>query len=118
MAITRNVTQDDRFYLGEDKIYRVTIAGEDLAGMAFRFLLKRNKDDGDSAALIDKSTDDDITLLASGIMDIRFRPADTNKSKPRITADDVYWYSIRRNDPDNVTITTEGTWQFLSATQR
>jgi len=116
MAVERNVTQDDKFFLGERKRYRVTITGVNVTGMAFRFMLKRNVDDPDSAALLTK--DCELEDAANGVLDVEFFAEDTNKTKPQLTADDVYHYSIKRTDDDSETIATFGTWQFRAATQR
>jgi hypothetical protein len=111
MAIERNITEDDDWYVGEDKtlpatIYQsdyavdpltgvVTGTLQDITGWTLSWLVKRKASDADADALITKTTSSGIALTtpASGLCTITVADTDTD-SIPQGT----YHHELKRMD--------------------
>ena len=130
MAIRRNITADDEFFLGEDKtlplqvFQKDKVTPQDISGWGdIRYLLKTHKDALDADALVQKSLADGIEITdgANGWIVITYVQGDTDgnselsaRIKPRVQ----YWYSVKRHGTGVDTVLTHGTHMFLDAGQR
>ena len=127
MAVRRNITASDKFYLGEVKQVPVQVTATDgttpinITGWPLRFLMKEDDDGDDDDALIHKTIDSGIVITdgPGGECRIDFDAADTDgesEASARIIAGFPYPYSLKRTDVD--TILVDGTWEFRASTQR
>ena len=121
MAIQRNITDEDEWFIGEDKTLTVTIYQSDettpqnVTGWAVSFMLKRKRTDTDANALITKTTADDVALTTPGSGVITVSIADDDTSDLRA---DTYWYEIKRTDAGFETVLTYGSVELLQAVHR
>lgn len=121
MAIERNITADDDFFQGENKVLPVTIYQSDgttlqnVTGWAISFMVKKHATDADASAKITKTTGAGIVLTAplSGLITITLADTDT-ASLPA----DSYAYEIKRTDAGSKTVLTEGRFTLRQAVHR
>jgi hypothetical protein len=121
MAIERNITADDDFFLGEDKILVDTIYQSDgttvqnVTGWAISFMVKKNATDADASAKITKTTGAGIVLTTplSGLITITLTDTDT-ASLPA----DSYRYEVKRTDDGSETVLTFGRLTLRQAVHR
>lgn len=139
MALTFNVTADDRFYLGEDKFLEFKVYEADGAtpldatGLALEWSLKKKAKDPDPP-LIGKSVGSGITIVgvfnispAQNTQRVRvtFASADTDPavtsvlpSNPyTLKAGVAYAHSLKRWDTGNELVLSDGTFTFRQATE-
>jgi hypothetical protein len=129
MAIQRDFTAADMFFLGEDKIIELTIFGQDnvtpldLTGLAASLEWNMRKTDkAADPAILTKSSTTGLTLVgvynavpATNTQRVRltFVPADTVGLK----ANFAYRHSLKRKDAGAAGIFTYGSITFLQATE-
>lgn len=111
MAIEHNIGVDDHWFTGEDKRLPFTIyqsdgvTRQDITGWTLSYMVKRKKTD--AAALLEKTTADDITLTnaAQGEGYVQADEADTAP----ILGGRLHWHEIKRTDPGLQTVLMYGT---------
>jgi hypothetical protein len=121
MAIERNITADDDFFLGEDKVLTDTIYQSDgttvqnVTGWAISFMVKKHATDADASAKITKTTGAGIVLTTplSGLITITLTDTDT-ASLPA----DSYPYEVKRTDDGSETVLTFGRLTLRQAVHR
>jgi hypothetical protein len=128
MADTINITAaEHKFYLGEDKILVFTIsqASGSIAGWAMALVIKASLSAG-APELLSKTIGAGLTITADGppgVVEAAFEDVDTDGSVyaflPGMKKDRTprYYYSLKRLDPGQEAILTEGSWEFAVATQ-
>lgn len=112
MAIEQNITNDDDWFINEDKELPLTIyqadetTPQDVSGWALSFMLKRNS--SDVTAKITKTTAGGggitFTTPASGLVLITVQDTDTAALKAG-----TYMYEVKRTDDGSETVLTHGT---------
>lgn len=132
-AVERNITADDKFFLGTDQrivgiVYQADgITVEDISGLTeLIFVLapinaKTKLPTGipTDALIIKKLSEAQIEILTDGTDGayvIIFDDTDTDGSADSLKAAVEYAYCVKRFDPDEVL--TFGTFAFLASTQR
>jgi hypothetical protein len=113
MAIERNITTNDDFFLGEDKVLPDTIYQSDgitlqnVTGWTISFMVKKHATDLDADAKVTKTTANGgivLTAPLSGLITITLASADT-ASLPA----GLYAYEVKRTDVFPKTVLTTGT---------
>lgn len=118
MAVERNITKDEHFFLGEDKALVFTIyqadgeTPQDITGWALIFVFRKAPSTADPA-LISKTTSAGIALTTplSGVCTVTIEDTDTED-----LAEGKYYYSLKRTDAGSETILTFGSVQLRRAT--
>jgi hypothetical protein len=121
VAVQRDITADDDFFLGEDKSLVVTVYQSDgitlqnVTGWAISFMVKKHATDSDANAKITKTTGAGIVLTAplSGLITITLTDTDT-ASLPA----DSYPYEVKRTDDGSETVLTFGRLTLRQAVHR
>lgn len=122
MAIERNITLADDWFIGEDKtivdtIYQADgVALQNVTGWAISFLVKKTATDTDAAAKVTKTTGGfgiALTTPASGVITITIVDTDT----AALPAGE-YRYEIKRTDDGSETVLTFGTCYLRQAVHR
>ena len=121
MAVERNITTADDWYIGEDKTLPVTIyqsngtTAQDVTGWAISFMLKKRATDADVAAKVTKTTVSGIALTtpASGLITVSIADTDTDG-----LAAGSYRYEIKRTDAGFETVLTSGACVLRQAVHR
>lgn len=121
MAIIRNITADDDWFIGEDKTLPVTIyqadgtTAQNVTGWTISFLVKKNQTDADLSAKVTKTTVSGIALTTplSGLVTITVADTDTDAIAPG-----SYWYEIKRTDAGFETVLTQGACWLRQAVHR
>jgi hypothetical protein len=126
MSVTVHIPEDtpgQRFFLGEDKEWIITIAGSgSIAGRSYAFVLKERPGDGYPELLRKDNiaagnlviTDPDARILT-----ITFDQIDTNGTGPfRPRAGKPYPFSVKQLGVGIDQIVTDGTVTFDEATQK
>lgn len=126
MAVERNITVDDMFFLGEDKVIEGTVyksdgTPEDITGWDLRFVLSNTLSGTPDKAKLTKVVGTGITITnaAMGEYQIQVDAADTDGTgdfKP--TAGTVYYYSVKHVVSGGENILTFGTIEFRASTQK
>lgn len=116
MAIQRDITEADDWFIGEDKSITDTIYQSDgttpqnVTGWAISFLLKRSA--ADVAPKVTKTTADGIALTTPGSGLITITIADTDTASLKAG---TYLYEIKRTDDGFETVLTHGSCLLRTA---
>jgi hypothetical protein len=131
MAIERTITDDDDWFIGEDKTFPTTIYQsdyavdpltgivtgtlQDITGWTLSWLVKRKATDLDAAALITKTTSSGIALTtpASGLCTITVADTDTDS-----IAAGTYHHELKRMDAGYEAILIQGRAVLRGAVHR
>jgi hypothetical protein len=131
MAVERNITEEDDWFVGEDKTFPSTIYQsdyavnplngavtgtlQDITGWTLSWLVKRKASDLDAAALITKTTTSGIALTtpASGLCTITVADTDTD-SIPAGT----YHHELKRMDSGFESVLIQGRVVLRGAVHR
>lgn len=122
MAIERNITAADHFFLGEDKKIRDSIfqadgtTPQDISGWAISCVIRKTDKASDPPLIPEKTiAGGGIAVIdgPNGIIDITFVDTDTATLKPG-----KYRWSVKRTDEGFETILTFGDFTLLQATAR
>lgn len=113
------ITSASQYFTGEDKALAFTIyqgrssTVQDITGWALSWMVKARKTDADSAALVTKTTADDIALTtpASGLCTVTVTDSDI----ANLTGDVTYWHELKRTDAGNETVLAQGTFTLSQA---
>jgi hypothetical protein len=127
MAAEFNVTANDKYFLGDDKVLEFTIVGQDgvtpfdVTGLSLEWNLRRT--DKDPVALITKGIGSGLTIvgvysanpsLNTQRVRVSIASADTDLLKPNV----AYRHSLKRKDAGFEMIASYGSILFLQATER
>lgn len=121
MAVERNITSDDDFFLGEDKTLTFTIyqsdgvTPQDITGWALSWMLKQKGTDDDDDALVTKTTASGITLTtpASGVCTVSIADTDTEDLRSN-----TYRHELKRTDAGLETVLCHGACQLRQSVHR
>ena len=114
------------YYLGTDFAYIFEILNEaetaalDIGGWALSFMVKRDREDSDAAALITKTTGDGAIVIA-GVFDavpatnqqratVTIADSDTDPTDPAMRG--TKWWELKRTDAGLETVLADGTVPF------
>lgn len=123
MAIKQDINQSPDYFTGEDKDLVFTIytsdartartAAQDITGWTLSWMVKANRFDPDSAALIEKTTSDDIALTtpASGVCTVTVRDTDVNT----LTGEVRYYHELKRTTSGAETVLAYGKFTLSQA---
>lgn len=121
MAIERNITSDDDFFLGEDKTLSFTVyqsdgsTAQNITGWALSWMLKKDARDADADAKVTKTTGSGITITsgAAGTLTVTIDDTDTAS-----LAAGVYQHELKRTDDGFETVLTFGTCVLRQSVHR
>jgi hypothetical protein len=111
--MTWNIDDDDAWFIGEDKILGpFTVyqqnkrTPQNITGWSVSWMMKRDLDDVDGDAVLQKTTSAGITLTTptSGILNITIADTDTDG-----LAAGTYYHEVKRTDAGNETVLATGT---------
>lgn len=128
MAIQRDITAADTFFLGEDKIIDFTVFGQDgvtpldVTGLPLEWNMRKTDKAADPALLV-KGVGTGLTIVGTYNVSpslntqrvrVTFVPADTNTVlRPNV----AYRHSLKRKDVGSAGIFSYGDITFLQATE-
>ncbi len=107
MAIQTDITADDKWFAGDDRVLRFAIAATNIAGWTFAFELE----DSDNVNIFTAVSDGGaitITDEASGVLEVAVGPTDVPVAKRGRHA-----YRLRRADTGFVTTLAYGAAEIL-----
>ena len=119
--IVWDITDDDNFFIGEDKSLVVTIfqsnkiTVQDITGWTLSWRLKASLDDADASALLTKTTASGIALTTptSGICTITILDTDTDALNPG-----THFHELKRTTADSETVLATGRCVLKRAVHR
>jgi hypothetical protein len=129
MATEANITSDDEWFIGEDKllvfgpVLDANGAGVDISGWALSWKLKRELSDADVDAVRSKTTGSGAinvigtydATLANNTQRIRVTVLDTDTDDVR---ERLYYHELKRTDAGLETVLTFGTARLLRGVHR
>jgi hypothetical protein len=117
MSYTDNILKEDGWFTGEDKVLIITIydptatqpaieagvaATQEITGWALSYMLKRNRTDADSEAVLSRSTVSGISIISPEV-EVAVAAALTEN-----LAEGIYYHELKRTDTGIESVLMDG----------